>query len=347
MKTTLFLALAMTVALPVLSQRRITPINNPNTTTQHVNENFNPDSLKRANLVEMTDAQGRTILIDTVAGTEVVDSTALEVVPKMEYPLVNSAGIGVNIWDPVMRLLGQKYGLVEFSAEFNMHNRYIPVFKVGIGQADNRPDDNNYTYRSSMAPFFKIGMNYNFLYNSSSDYMAMAGINYGFTPFRFSINDVIIDSPYWQEEEPMQIPAQNVTAGYLEILFNLRVRIGGPIYLGWSFIFHKLLHETKTPYGKPWYIPGYGTRNMSITGAFTVTYTLDLSKKGKKNRKFAPMHDINGRQEFRPDGVVEEDVPFIEPDSRDDNDGTAPPDATEHTEDDNSQANINQNQPTE
>lgn len=278
MNKTFIIILVALCAFTINAQRRITPIDNPNTATQHINETFNPDSINRANLVEMTDAQGRTILVDTVAGTEVVDSAALRVVPKMEYPLAYAASVGVNIWDPVMRLFGQKYGLIDFSAEFNMHNRYIAVFEVGLGQADNRPDDNNYTYKSPMSTYFKIGLNYNFLYNSSSDYMAMAGVRYGFSPFTFSITDVNIDSPYWQEDAPMTIPSQRVTAGYLEILFNLRLRIAGPVYLGWAFIFHTILHETKTPSGKPWYIPGYGTRNMPITGAFSVTYTFDLHK---------------------------------------------------------------------
>ena len=279
MKKFLYILFAMVSILSMNAQRRITPIDNPNTATQHINENFNPDSINRANLVEMTDAQGRTILVDTIAGTEVVDSAALQIVPRMEYPLVFAASVGVNIWDPVMRLFGQKYGIIEFNAEFNMHNRYIAVFEAGLGSAHKRPDDNNYTYHSAMAPFFKVGLNYNFLYNSSPDYMAMAGIRYGYTPFSFTITDVVIDSPYWQENAPMTVPQQNVNAGYLELLFNLRIRIAGPVYLGWSFIFHTIIHETSTPYGKPWYIPGYGTKGMPITGAFTVTYTFDFHKK--------------------------------------------------------------------
>lgn len=297
MKARILVFIALVISLGLNAQRRITPINNPSTATQHINENYNPDSLNRANLVEMTDAQGRTILIDTIAGTEVVDSAALKVVPKMEYPLVFAANVGVNIWDPVMRLLGQKYGLIEFAAEFNMHNRYIPVVEIGLGEANNRPDDNNYTYKSKLSPFFKIGINYNFLYNSSYDYMAMAGVRYGYAPFTFTLTDVTVDSPYWQEDQPMTVPSQHVNASYLELLFNLRVHIKGPIYLGWSFIFHKIIHESATPYGKPWYIPGFGTRNMPITGAFYITYQFDLQKK----KKYMPNNPETGNGSYPSD----------------------------------------------
>ena len=316
--------LTLFVVATVSAQRRITPIDNPNTATQHVNENYNPDSINRANLVEMTDAHGRKILIDTVAGTEVVDSAALQVVPKMEYPFAYAASLGVNIWDPVMRLLGQKHGLIEFQGEFNMHNRYIAVFQAGLGEANNTPDDNNYTYKSAMAPFFKIGLNYNFLYNSSSDYMAMAGIRYGYSPFTFKLTDVTIDSPYWQEESPMTVPSQTVNAGYFELMFNLRIRISGPIYLGWSFIFHKILHETPTPYGKPWYIPGYGTRNMPITGAFSVTYTFDLHK--KKKARAGGLYDMDpfGYPDDLPE-LHEGDDPTVVPHYHPEEENNTPP----------------------
>lgn len=283
MNRLVLLVLSCFMVAAMWAQRRITPINTPATATQSVNENFNPDSLDRSKLVEMKDAQGRTILVDTIRGTEVVDSAALQVVPKMEAPLVYAASVSVNIWDPLMRLFGQDYGLIEFAAEFNMHNRYIPVFEFGLGEANATPDDNNYTYKTKMSPYFRLGMNYNFLYNSNPAYMAMAGVRYGFSPFSFSVTDVTVDSPYWQETEPMTVPTQNVTAGYFELLFNLRVKIAGPVYLGWAFKFHKILHESKTANGRPWYIPGFGSRENVVTGAFWVTYQFDLAKKGHKS----------------------------------------------------------------
>lgn len=280
---------AILFIIPASAQRRrINPIENPATRTQHISNKAKADTLDRTNIVEKTDSKGNIILIYTVTGKEVVDSTKIPTIPPMIYPLVNSASVSVNLWDPIMRVFGQKYGLVEFSGEFNMHNRYIPVLDIGFGKADNTPDGNNYHYRSPLAPYFRIGINYNFLYNSSPDYMAMAGLRYGFSPFSFSVNGTDTNSPYWQESDILQIPSQNVTVGYFAILFNLRVRISGPIYLGWSFSYHSILHESKTPYGKPWYIPGYGTRKSPISGAFSVTYTLDLSGRKKKHNRHLP-----------------------------------------------------------
>ena len=34
-----------------------------------------------------------------------------------------------------------------------------------------------------------------------------------------------------------------------------------------------------TPYGKPWYVPGYGARSGALTGAFYLTYTIPFRHK--------------------------------------------------------------------
>lgn len=273
-------AAALCVVLTSRAQRRVTPVDTPATATQHINENkANGDSIDRSRLVEMTDAQGKIILVDTITGKEFVDSAAAErVVPKMIYPLLHSATVSFDLFTPAMRAFGTKYGLGEISAELNLHNRYIPVIEFGLGEAKNTPDDNNYTYRSPIAPFFRIGMNYNFLYQSNPDYLIMAGVRYGFSPFKFEVTDITQQPGYWDEPLTYSIPSQNVTAGDFQILLALRVRIIDNFSLGWSVRYQTLLHDSDTPYGNAWYIPGYGARNRSINATFSLSYTIGLSK---------------------------------------------------------------------
>lgn len=272
---------AVCMSLHAYGQRRITPINTPATATQPVNENKTAnDSVDRTHVVEMIDTQGNKVLVDTLAGTEFVDSTAVATkpIPKMEYPLLYSASVSADLFTPAMRAFGQHYGLTEFAVEVNLHNRYIPVFEFGLGQADYTPDDNNYTYRSPIAPFFRIGANYNFFYNSNPDYLLFAGVRYGFTPFKFSVTDITLNDNYWDETERFDIPEQSVTAGYFEFLLGLRVKIIDRISLGWTVRYHSLLHDSVTDYGEAWYIPGFGSRNSSLSTTFSITYTLPLSK---------------------------------------------------------------------
>ena len=123
------------------AQRRVTPVKAGSKNLVGVNENKQPgDSIDRSRLVSVTDDRGNKVLVDTVTGKEVPDTVAVDGVtqgrvPKMINPLLFSASVGVDLWDPLMRIFGQSYGMVGFSAEINLHNRYIPVVEVGLGNA--------------------------------------------------------------------------------------------------------------------------------------------------------------------------------------------------------------------
>lgn len=279
----LLAALALLAWLPAAAQRRITPINTPQTATQPINELANDtariNARMRASMAHYHDENGNIIYVDTITGREWRDSSAIKAEKKkMAYPLIYAASVGVDIWNPVMRAFGQKYGLADFSAQLSMHNRYIVVAETGLGLADNTPAANNFTYKSPLSWYIKLGADYNFFYNADSpDYQFLAGLRFGLSPFTFNVAGITIDPGYWGEAAHPTIPSQQVTAGWIEVALGLRVKLWGPISAGWTFRFHSLLAETKSPYGQPWYIPGYGSRHGAITGSFSIFYTLPLS----------------------------------------------------------------------
>lgn len=263
-----------------VAQRRITPINNAATVTQSVNTNRNDaDTLDLSKLVKYRDDNGNVVLVDTVTGREIIDSTNIPKVPPMIYPLMYETTIGVNLWDPLMRLFGQTYGVVGFSAELNMHNRYIAVFEAGLGSADNTPADNNFSYHSPMAPYFKVGLNYNFFYNSNPAYQLYAGIRYGFSPFQWTLRDVTSVGDYWGEPSAMPFPNVNATAGYFEFLIGLRVQVWRNISVGWSARFHSIIHRSATSNGRAWYVPGYGSSGTPLSASLSIFYTIPFHRK--------------------------------------------------------------------
>lgn len=265
------------------AQRRVTPVLPANGELQGKNElRQEGDSIDMSGLVHTHDGNGNVILVDTINGREVADTAAMDLpgrkVPAMIQPLMHSASVSVDVWDPVMRLFGQHYGLVEFAAELNLHNRYIPVVEVGLGSTDYTPEELNYTFRVPVTPYFRIGANYNFLYNSNPDYMVTAGLRLGYTHFNYEVNDVTLVSDYWGESSTFSLPRQTSSFTYIQVLFGLRVKISGPVSMGWAVRYKAKLHESEATYGKPWYIPGFGSRGGAITGSFYVTYTLPLHK---------------------------------------------------------------------
>lgn len=293
MKRLLYILAAAVIVLTALfaaaetapAQRRATPVNTPATRTQPLKD-AEADSIRalearRKRSIQYTDDNGVIVMVDTLTGVEWTDSTLLPKAPPMKYPLLHDVTAGINLWDPVMRLFGQHYGGASAWVSLSLHNRYNPVFEFGMSGAKNTPDNSNYTYHGKVSPFFKIGMDYNFLYNSNPDYRFFAGIRYGCSPFRFSVDNVSLKDNYWGEDPSFTIPSTSVFTGWAEIRLGLRVKLWGPISAGWMIHYHALLHRTRPAVGDAWYIPGYGTENTSISGSFSISYTLPLNK-GRK-----------------------------------------------------------------
>lgn len=291
---TIFIAVVFIAlcALTSSAQRRITPVKVPDpqakpaavttpaqeTTAQPLTDNDgNKLAPRPQSVVEQRDMDGRIVLVDTISGREYHD-TILVVAPKLVYPRFHTLSIGVNVWDIAARALGQSYGLGSVWAELSLHNWIKPFAEIGLGSANYMPKDESYRYKSSSAPFFKLGANYNFLYNSNPNYSVYAGIRYGISSFSYNIEGATVNNGYWQESEQIAVPKQKATVGYGEALIGLRVQIVSSISLGWEIKWHKILHQGKHAYGEPWYIPGYGTRGNSFSGAFSISYTLPLHK---------------------------------------------------------------------
>lgn len=266
-------------------RRHTTPLATAATQTQHINETkddtsrINAAFRARSNHYHRED--GSILYVDTVTGEEWIDSTGMFNVPKMKYSLLQGVDVGINIWDPVMRLFGQKHGLVGFNASVNLHNRYFPAVEIGLGRASMLSEKPVFRYSGSLAPYFKIGADYNFLYNSTQSYKWFAGLRYGFSSFHWSVDDVNPAPGYWGDVPPLAIPKQHATAGWIEFNLGLSVQLWRNISAGWRIIFHSLVHQTSNPHGKPWYTPGYGTSGI-ISGSFSFTYHIPLKERHRE-----------------------------------------------------------------
>lgn len=270
---------ALLMAVGADAQRRVTPAppvvpGQPQSPEVKPRRPVNPEHLAHTH-----DENGNVILVDTITGTEWVDSAAMKAIPKMQYPLIHSLSVGVDIWDAAMRAFGQKYGLGGVTAQLSMHNRYIAVLDFGLGQARDTPSGSNFTYRSPVSPYFRIGADYNIFYNSSPDYQLRAGLRYGLSPFSWCVDNVTTDDGYWDEPASFSIPSRRTLAGWLEVRLSVKVKIAGPVSAGWAFRFNKPLHQTGTDAGKPLVIPGMGKQSQSFSGAFSIYYTFEINRR--------------------------------------------------------------------
>lgn len=274
-----FIILFIAMALIASGQRKVTPVEDKPAAISTLEGKAEAKKLLDKK-VRASMLFSDTIITDSIINP--VDTTKRK--EKMKFPLLNGVTIGANIWDPLMRIFGQKYGLIDFSAELNMYNRFIPAVEIGLGVADNKPEDMNFRYKTPLSVFGKIGANYNFLYNKDPDYQFHAGFRIGYTTFKYSITEIDLNSDYWGKSEKLEINDQSSNATWIEILLGLRVKIYRNLSMGWYFRYHHLFNVKENKNSSPWYIPGYGHRNRGITGSFSVYYTIPLHRNSKHEK---------------------------------------------------------------
>ena len=235
-------------------------------------------------------AQRRVTPVDPTAKKEIVPVQTDSVVAEPEepeikgylYPLFNGLSVNVNILDGIANLFGQSYGNYEIAAELDLHNRFFPVWEIGIGHADNTPEGLNFTYRNKASLYNRVGMNYNFGYNKTAMSFFYIGIRYGFSFFTYDIDNILVESPFWGESEKLQITGQKSWAHWGELLGGLRVQVYKNFYMGWTVRYRLMFSHKKNTYSQPWYIPGFGTDSSPFGFTYTVGYRFSFGKKEKK-----------------------------------------------------------------
>lgn len=265
------LAFALSVgtvfAQSTAEQRRITPVK-PSTNTV-----LRPAKGTKEEVVQ------RYLDGDTASAHEELRRDSLKrVYPR--YPMLTQAIFGVNVGDALLMAFGQKYASFGVSATLNMWNRLQPEVEMGVGFANNTPDDMNFTYKGKLAPYLKLGVNYNFTFKNDPKYQVYAGVRLGFSTFKFDVTDVTYTDHYWGESVPFTLTGQSSHALWGEFLAGLRVQLWRSLAVGWQARYHGLFSEKKNPQAKPWFIPGYGARDKSFTFTLSVYYTLPLSLEG-------------------------------------------------------------------
>ncbi|MDE5807013.1 MAG: hypothetical protein K2H76_02785 [Muribaculaceae bacterium] len=191
---------------------------------------------------------------------------------KPVYPLYNGVSVGVNFADAILMAAGQKYGSFDVWADVSLHNWFFPIIEAGIGFADSTPENSNYSYRTKPSFYTKLGINYNFLYKSNSDYQCFLGLRAGYSNFSYEVTDVNISSDYWGEHQTLNLKGLSGHSLFGEALAGIKVKIAKRFSLGWSIRYHFKFKTVSNSMSNPWFIPGYGA-SSPISFSLSAIYT--------------------------------------------------------------------------
>ena len=209
------IAVLLLTLVVAVAQRKVTPV-------------ASTDELKPVTKEELKEIRRQEKLKFLRTDSLTLDSLrrdSIERASKRVYrPTLMGVTLGVNFWGPLMRALGQDYGDGDVWAAVNIRNRYIPVAEVGFGQADCSPEDGNFTYKSKLALYGKIGMNYNFLYAKDPKYQLYAGVRFAASKFNYDVTGITVDNGYWgKDPSTFDLRGQSSSAFWGEAVVGIHV----------------------------------------------------------------------------------------------------------------------------
>ena len=191
------------------------------------------------------------------------------------YPLLTDFSVGLNFVEPLFMMFGQSYGSVDVNATLNMWNRLQPTIEIGLGWANSSPDDENFSYKCKPSPYFKVGVNYNFMFKNSPDYQALFGLRLGYSPFSYDMRYTITDSIHHN------VTGQRSHALWGEAGIGLKAKLWDRLSMGWMVRYHGIFNYGKSEHSSPWFVPGYGPRTGSLGFSLSLYYTLPIRSKAK------------------------------------------------------------------
>lgn len=167
------------------------------------------------------------------------------------------------------------YGQYEAALRVNLHDQYFPIVEVGIGRANHKDDEvTGISYKTS-APYFRIGVDANIMKNKHAPNRIYAGLRYGYTSYKVSIDRRPFTDPVWKWDTSYGIVDEPCSQHWVEAVFAVDAKIVGPLHLGWSGRYRSRLVHKDGKMGSTWYVPGYGVQDTSTLG-FQFNVIIDI-----------------------------------------------------------------------
>lgn len=188
---------------------------------------------------------------------------------SVKPPLYRGTYVGLDLFGIGSSLFGSDFLSSEINVAVSLKNQFFPVVEAGFGTTDTENDEKGIHYKSS-APYFRIGMNYNFMFKKKTQSFLYAGLRYGYTSFSYDVDGVLTD-PIWGDEFTYAYNGQKSNFSWLEFLLGVNVQIYKNFHMGWAVRYKARLGVKNNPNTDPWYIPGFGANKSSNFG---VTYSL-------------------------------------------------------------------------
>ncbi len=201
-------------------------------------------------------------------------AAATEDLTQKEAPVFGGVSVSADLVGAIMKVMNSDYSQMEVAARLNFKEKYFPVFELGYGESDKEGTETGNTYKTQ-APYFRIGMDYNFTKKWQTGNRLYVGIRYAFTSFKYDVSSPGFADPVWNVEVPFVFNGLSANSHWGEVVFGLETRIWGIFHLGWNVRYKMRMSHSEAPESPPWYIPGFGKNgNSCLGGTFNIIFDI-------------------------------------------------------------------------
>lgn len=182
-------------------------------------------------------------------------------IEKDSIPFFRGFSVAFDLVGPAMLLLSD-HGEIEGALKVNLHDQWFPTFEMGVGRANHKTDEVTDLSYKTMAPYFRIGMDWNVMKNKHLPNRLYAGFRYAFTTFKADIVRAEKPDPIYKAPTGFTIDGMSCSQHWLEVVFGIDAQIYGPMHLGWNIRYLRRLVHKEGDVGQAWYVPGFGINDQ-------------------------------------------------------------------------------------
>lgn len=198
--------------------------------------------------------------------------------------------VGVDLYKLTRGLYDSNYKGLELVGDYRLTKNYYLAAELG---SENKTTEDTRLTSTAKGTYIKAGFDYNGYENwLNMENIISIGLRYGMSTFSQNLDSYRIynSHPYWGElpSKDSNEKFSGLSAGWLEVVAGLKVKVINNIFVGFSLRMNTLLFNSKPDNFENLYIPGFNRTYNGNFGAgfnYTVTYFVPLYKKKAISKK--------------------------------------------------------------
>lgn len=178
-------------------------------------------------------------------------------------PWFQGMNVGLEFGGSLKRLYSDNWN-TSANLDLNIKNKLLPTVEVGKAHLEHTGETG--AYYSTTGNYIKLGINKPMVFSVGGRDMFYAGLHYGYSAFSYNLTNLTLSGGYWGNSGTTSFTGEQSVAGWVDAVAGVRVKVLGPISLGWSIHYRSILHLSNGANSIPPFIPGYGQNVKPFAG---------------------------------------------------------------------------------